>query len=331
MRRDANGASIQDARAAETSHTTYCPLDEAAQLEDIQFYRPGGFHPVMTGDFLGDDDRFDVWNKLGQGTFGIVWLCHDQKKKRFCAVKILRDDFSNSKDGLREVRIKDMLPGVSAEAAWENHLAMPLEYFWQSGPNGRHLCIVMPLLGPNISASRVRDHNDTPFLKNICFQLVEGVAFLHQHGLCHGDLRSANILFKTSLADLTTEQMERFMPSPIAHEIWMVGADTSGGPHAPRYAVQPMNLALIDRYISKDIAIIDFGTAFPTESPPYASLIPTPWAAPENQPEIDSQPGPGSDLWSLGCTIAEVCILVAICYRARQSPFLVPFFIFHQA
>lgn len=42
----------------------YYRLDEAEQLEDIEQYRPGGFHPVLTEEFLGDNECVDGWTSL---------------------------------------------------------------------------------------------------------------------------------------------------------------------------------------------------------------------------------------------------------------------------
>lgn len=296
----------------------YSPLDEAGRLEDIELYRPGGFHPMMPFDFLGDNKRFEVWTKLGQGAFGIVWLCYDNKKEKFCAVKILRSDTSSQGEISRELKISDMIREISVAEAWKNHVAMPAEHFWQHGPNGLHLCLVMPILGPPISRARDYNWHDTPLLKNICFQLTECMAFLHRHNICHGDFRPANILFKTTLDDLTLEEMDTYMPNPRAHEILRLdGGEAS--PHAPKYAIEPMYLELEDRYITRDIAIIDFGVAFDASSPPRHSSIPEAGAAPENQPEIDAPPAVSGDLWALGITISQTLCGVA------------PFTIFNEA
>lgn len=281
----------------------YHHMDEEDILEDVQLYRPGGFHPVMPFDYLGDRDRFEVWTKLGQGTFGIVWLCYDNRNTKFCAIKILRDDISRQ-GGLSEARLNDILRGVSVEDAWASHVAMPTEHFWQKGPNGTHLCLVMPVLGPAISRTRCYNSHNIELLKNICFQLTEAMAFLHKHSVCHGDFRPANILFKTTLDQLTPDEMEAYMPNPKAHEIFRLDGSECNL-HAPKYAIEPMYLELEDRYITRDIAIIDFGVAFEISKPPKYPSIPESWAAPEDQPEIDTPPGIGSDLWSLGITIFE--------------------------
>lgn len=284
-------------------------LDDCQILEDFEQYRPGGHHPVVLGDFLGEDNRFQVWHKMGQGTYGLVWLCRDLAEGKFFAVKVLRDDLSKHADKLPDFNIGKLLGGVSAKEAWENHIVMPLDTFTQRGPNGEHLCIIMPLLGPSITESRTYNWNNLPFLKDICFQLVEGMDFMHNHGLCHGDFRPSNILFKTTLGDLTEEEMEIYLPEPRKYEIVMAGEydnEPRCGPHAPAYAIEPLYLTLEDERITKAIAIIDFGDAFEVGQPTKQSAVPDKYASPECQREVGSQPSIGSDLWALGCTITEI-------------------------
>lgn len=284
----------------------YCFVDAQEILEDIELYRPGGFHPIMPGDFLGPNNRFDVWNKLGQGAFGIVWLCFDTAKEKFCAVKVLRADYSSNNHMLQEMGHSGMLQNVSLQEAWENHVVLPLESFFVHGPNGKHLCTVMPLLGPDILDARIRHSDDVPFLKDICYQLTKGLTFLHKHGVGHGDIRNHNVLFKTMLDDLTPDEMNAYMPAPIGREIHKLNGESCDNPHAPTHAIEPMDLSLEDRYITRDIAIVDLGVCFDLNSPPMRSSIPESWAAPENQPPMHARPGMGSDLWALGCTIASV-------------------------
>lgn len=283
---------------------------QGQQLEDFEQYRPGGHHPVILGEFLGEEERFQVWHKMGQGTYGLIWMCRDLVQEKFCAVKVLRAELSKHADKLPELRVKEMLGGVSVEEAWENHIALPLETFVQNGPNGEHLCIVTPLLGPPITESRIYHSDDTPFLKDICFQLVEGMDFMHSHDLGHGDFRPSNILFKTTLGDLTEEEMEIYLPRPDMHEMFTVAEPEPDqprcGPHAPLYVVEPLRLYLDDECITRDIAIIDFGVAFDAAKPAIPTAIPSNYAAPECHPELGTKPSKASDLWALGCTMAEV-------------------------
>jgi serine/threonine protein kinase len=46
-------------------------------------------------------------------------------------------------------------------------------------------------------------------LKDICAELIRAMDEMHRKGLCHGDFRPSNILFRTDRAidDLTDEEM----------------------------------------------------------------------------------------------------------------------------
>lgn len=45
--------------------------------EDLDRYRPGGYHPVHLGDVF--NDRYVVVRKLGYGQYSTVWLARDTR------------------------------------------------------------------------------------------------------------------------------------------------------------------------------------------------------------------------------------------------------------
>lgn len=60
-------------------------------VEDMESYRPGGFHPVHLGDILSicsgsDRPRYKVLQKLGQGKFSTVWLVQDMADHEYVGV-----------------------------------------------------------------------------------------------------------------------------------------------------------------------------------------------------------------------------------------------------
>lgn len=44
--------------------------------ENVLYYRPGGYHPVVLGDTL-KNGRYRVCHKLGYGGFSTVWAARD--------------------------------------------------------------------------------------------------------------------------------------------------------------------------------------------------------------------------------------------------------------
>lgn len=63
--------------------------------EDREDYRPGGLHPVHIGDKFGTDNRYRVIQKLGRGGLATVWLCRDEDKQQYVALKIILADASD--------------------------------------------------------------------------------------------------------------------------------------------------------------------------------------------------------------------------------------------
>jgi hypothetical protein len=66
-------ASTSASKSLSTSQATSVMTEDEEDLED---YRPGGYHPVSIGDTF-NHDRYIVVRKLGWGHFSTVWLAKD--------------------------------------------------------------------------------------------------------------------------------------------------------------------------------------------------------------------------------------------------------------
>ncbi|KAI0381450.1 kinase-like domain-containing protein [Hypomontagnella monticulosa] len=273
-------------------------LDERGMhMEELELYLPGGFHPVHIGDVL--DGRYEVAHKLGCGGFATVWLCWDSASRSWKAVKIIIAE--KSTEQCPELKLSKTLDRLDFAALQERH-------FWIDGPNGRHLALVLPVLGPSIAKTRDMV-SSTAALDKICRQLVEAVYCLHHKAICHGDLRPSNVLHRIhSIDSLSKEQLWELLGSPFSFEYYHEVETRDGDdarPHAPKYAVRSVDLRRLKDWIIEDeVAIIDFGVAFKIHDTPIKSAIPEAYAAPELL--FEGNPTLSSDIWSLACSILQV-------------------------
>jgi serine/threonine protein kinase len=70
-----------------------------------------------------------------------------------------------------------------------NSVTQLLDSFFIEGPNGRHLCVVMELLGPSLSWVAEKSQNGRIMARlalQVSAQLVEAVNYLHSCGVVHG-------------------------------------------------------------------------------------------------------------------------------------------------
>ena len=151
-------------------------------LEDPEQYMAGGLHPVHLGDLLGNSNQYKVIHKLGSGGFATVWLCRDLEKDVYTALKIMIADAS--KDDCVELKL--LKKTWDMEQVGGKQIAIPRDHFWIDGPNGHHLCLVLPVLGPRVSEIWNTFKDPSTLSRKIAPQVVHGLQILHSHNVCHG-------------------------------------------------------------------------------------------------------------------------------------------------
>ena len=158
-------------------------------VEDIEKYRRGGFHPIHLGDCL-KGGRYCILHKLGYGGFSTVWLARDEYQDRLVSLKVITAEASQQQKELRLLRHLD--EHVQADP-WRGSIIATLDDFIIDGPNGTHLCYVSQPGGPNLSAisdspgeiagtRRLR----APLARKISRQLAKAVSMMHDVGIVHG-------------------------------------------------------------------------------------------------------------------------------------------------
>lgn len=182
-------------------------------VEDVEKYAPGGYHPVDIGDCLGPEGGshfYTVLHKLGFGGFSTVWLARCSQNEQYYALKILTSDLPQSQG-------KDLtvLQGLKDNGFENSHVVELYESFEVSGPNGTHSCLVLPALGPSLDDLSVKGALAPEIRFQMCQQVASGVAALHERRICHGGALSppAEPYFREQSADDHAKRSHAFQCS----------------------------------------------------------------------------------------------------------------------
>lgn len=298
--------------------------------EEVENYRSGGFHPVHLGDTF-DSGRYRIVNKLGAGGFSTVWLTRDQRENKWVALKIVDAEHSTS------TAEKTALTRSIVQSSGIQQVATADEQFTFDGPNGQHLALVLPVLGPSLSElSYLFSSRLTPeFARRVAYEATKAVANLHSQGLCHGgefispvsllnrlvdqssDITTGNLLLKMSdINSYDDEGIYRLFGNPVTGELETESGEATG-PEAPRYIVKNINfLSGSAELIQPIVELIDFDQSFAISSPPEKMLgTPVEFLAPEVAVGLPA--GFASDIWALGCCIFRL--------RHGDGPFSNPY------
>lgn len=158
------------------------------EVERLDFYVRGGYHPVMIGDEFCKG-RYVIAHKLGFGRSATVWLAEDRERHELVALKISTAESANR---TRESQILSQLKGTKSRLSKRCSLVPTLlDSFTFTGPNGTHQCLVTD--AARISVHEAKDaayHRllHLPAARVIASQLIIGLQFIHSQGIVHGGM-----------------------------------------------------------------------------------------------------------------------------------------------
>ncbi|KAI1086376.1 kinase-like domain-containing protein [Rostrohypoxylon terebratum] len=209
-----------------------------------------------------------------------------------------------------ELQIFKALADVGDKELRESHINIPRDYFWIDGPNGRHLCFISDLLGPNLFMNHPDgiDIHTPELLTDLIFQVSKGLQYLHQKGICHGDLRPSNVLMQLDMyhvMELTSRQITKYLgPRQYLPLETLSGEDPK--PHGPDYLAFPASLDVLQKKCrTSRVVLVDFNDSFYFSKPPACPKWNRQYAAPELL-FTKTLSGPPQDIWALACTIYEI-------------------------
>ncbi|KAJ7151281.1 kinase-like domain-containing protein [Mycena crocata] len=283
-------------------------------MEEGKNYGPGGLFPVKLGDVLGPEGsnpRYRISAKLGHGSYSTVWLARDLVARCTVAVKVVRASESST----------------SREAAILKHLRTPmsdppavlqlLDSFKLTSVNGVHQALVTePVI---LLQHLLRLPGIQVNMRGLVCQALEGLAFIHERGIAHGDLYPSNI-------GVAIPDLDRFSevdiwdmcgpPTIVPLVAYDPAHDVASFPPYLTHAVDLGELLVSDvpGFITREprLRILDLGSYFVQESPSPRCHTPLSYAAPEvTFPMIahgnrDAPWDRRADIWSLGCTIHQI-------------------------
>ncbi|WP_412070368.1 serine/threonine-protein kinase [Rubrivirga sp. IMCC43871] len=166
-------------------------------------------------DTILGDYRLDA--RVGRGGMGTVWRARHLRIGRTVALKVLRDSDLSARF-LNEARIQAGLR--------HPHVATLFDYFEADG----HACIAMEFVeGETFADVLRRGPLDADRAVRLLQPVVEAVAYLHDHGVIHRDLKSHNV-------KVTPQGRVALLDFGIAKDLTLKGLTTGGAvPGTPEY------------------------------------------------------------------------------------------------
>lgn len=175
-------------------------------------------------------------------------------KKKYVAIKILRADRSVNSEATAEITNENAGGNTVKKVVHEHHvfkrlqkidsvkcakyITQLLEVFQHIGPNGVHTCLVFEPMAASVDEVEetqdevidrlldplskrlieTRPRSRFPFwmARRILKQCLEGLAFLHENNMAHGDLHQGSLMFVLSKTNELTAQITGPPPTHTA-------------------------------------------------------------------------------------------------------------------
>ena len=192
-----------------SASTHYCPDCQTALPDDAEFcYRCGTATPPdvtvaeqeQSAETLALEEvqaalgeRYTVEKTLGEGGMAMVYLAEDRKHHRKVAVKVLRPELSAT------IAAERFLLEIETAAKLTHPNILPVH---DSGQADGVLFYVMPLVEGETLQDRLQSGGRLPVDEalRLTREVAEALAFAHQQGIVHRDIKPGNILLQAGHA-----------------------------------------------------------------------------------------------------------------------------------
>ncbi|KAF8819204.1 putative cell-cycle-associated protein kinase SRPK, partial [Cardiosporidium cionae] len=200
--------------------------------EGQEDYREGGYHPVRVGEIYRK--RYRIEGKLGWGHFSTVWLATDllTTPLSYVAIKFQKsaenyylaavDEISLLKCARNNWKSRSHLDSLSfykkvLGSSFTERLGVVglSDHFIHQGPNGRHICLIFEVMGPNI-LTLMKQYNfqgiPLDIVRKVASNVLVGLDFLHRScRIIHTDVKPENIVVNCELLPLPRPPPHSFL------------------------------------------------------------------------------------------------------------------------
>ncbi|KAI9815343.1 MAG: U4/U6 small nuclear ribonucleoprotein prp4 [Pycnora praestabilis] len=185
--RRSNHSSTEDGTAKAV------PIPQAKELDMSMLDNwddPEGYYKVILGELL--DGRYHVQTNLGKGMFSGVVRAKDSKTQRLVAIKLIRNNETMKKAGLKEIEILQKLNQADMED--KKHMIRLERFFEHKG----HLCMVFENLSINLREVLKKFGRDVGInlkaVRAYAQQMFLGLGLLRKCNILHADIKPDNVL-----------------------------------------------------------------------------------------------------------------------------------------
>ncbi|KAL9644402.1 hypothetical protein ABK040_013631 [Willaertia magna] len=136
-------------------------------------------------------NQYDQLDRIGEGTFGEVFKAKDKKTGNFVAIKKIRIDPNRDKEGFPITSIREI--SILKQLEHDNIVKL-LDVTW----SGKGLFfMVFEFIDHDLAGLTEMQFKFTENeLKNLIYQILEGLYYCHKKGIMHRDLKPSNVLIK---------------------------------------------------------------------------------------------------------------------------------------